>query len=358
MKQETIEKAAAQYGIGQPKIDNLGEGIIHRTYKVEYSDGREVVLQCLNQNTFPQPENIINNYRLILDYMERSATVKVMLPPLLKTLHGKYYWVDEFGNFWRATAFIFNSYSVDAAGDPRQAYLAAQCFGNFTRSLGAMDVEELSSVIARFHDLSLRYRQFEDAVAKGMMKRLLRATHVIAELRQRYHYVEFYKNIILHDSFPRRVMHHDCKVSNVLFDNVTHEPICPVDLDTVMPGYYFSDLGDMIRTMTCTLSENETAWEKIGVNPNLYRSVMEGYLQGMGSVLTPVELEHIHHSGLIMTYMQALRFVADYLNNDIYYKTTYQEQNLNRALNQLILLERLEEHVQSEFNYKLRAVLK
>jgi thiamine kinase-like enzyme len=138
-------------------------------------------------------------------------------------------------------------------------------------------------------------------------------------------------------------MHHDCKIGNILFDRTTHEVICPIDLDTIMPGKYFSDLGDMIRTMACTEGEESRKWETIDIRKDFYESIVNGYLSAMGNVFTAEEKEHIHKSGLMMIFMQALRFITDFLEGDKYYKTSYPEQNLNRALNQLILLEKLEE---------------
>jgi Ser/Thr protein kinase RdoA (MazF antagonist) len=147
-------------------------------------------------------------------------------------------------------------------------------------------------------------------------------------------------------------MHHDCKISNILFNDTTNDVICPVDLDTTMPGYYFSDVGDMIRTMACSVDENSTDWEDISIRVPFYDSIIKGYLEGMESSLTTEEKNHIHHSGLILMYMQAMRFLTDFLNNDTYYKTTYPEQNLNRALNQFILLERLEDFLSTRrYNY-------
>jgi len=132
------------------------------------------------------------------------------------------------------------------------------------------------------------------------------------------------------------------QISNILFDRSTNAVICPVDLDTVMPGYYISDLGDMIRSMACTEDENSTAWENIAVNKEYYDTIIGGYLAGMGSRLTTAEQKNIHKAGLMLSFMQCLRYVTDFLQDDVYYKTTYPEQNLNRALNQLILLEKLE----------------
>jgi hypothetical protein len=181
--------------------------------------------------------------------------------------------------------------------------------------------------------------------------RLLRSTHVISELRERGKLVDFFTQLSNESAYPTRVMHHDCKISNILFNKDTKEVLCPVDLDTVMPGKYFSDIGDMIRSMTCTVDENSTEWEKISIRSDYYQAIISGYMDGIGNNFTEKEKEDIHYAGLMMIYMQSLRFVTDFLNNDIYYKTNFPEQNLNRALNQLILLEHLEDFLKQKYQF-------
>jgi thiamine kinase-like enzyme len=339
-----IEKAAVQFGKGIPSISSLGEGLIHRTYKVSFTDSNPIVLQCINQNTFKQPENIINNYRLIQDWLEQHSSTRV--PHLLKTNQGKHYWIDAEENFWRATAFMENSYALAIPNNADEVYTAATCFGQFTQALSGLDPLTFDIIIPRFHHLAFRYQQFEETVKLADIKRLLKATHVISEIRDHISLVDFYNQIENNATdYPTRIMHHDCKISNILFDKTSQEVICPVDLDTTMPGKYFSDMGDMIRTMACTEEENSTAWERIDVKADYYNAIIRGYTEGMGESLTAEEKKNIHQSGLILTYMQCIRFVTDFLNNDIYYKTSYPEQNLNRALNQLILLEKLEDFI-------------
>jgi hypothetical protein len=351
MKQLTIQKAAAQFGTGEPKIESLGEGLIHRTYKVSYgSNSGQIVLQCINQTMFPQPENIINNYRIISQYL-KYQTSGIRVPEMVLTNAGKLFWIDEDGNFWRATVFIENSYTRSILNDENEALLVAQSFARFTLSLEGLNADELDVVIPDFHNLSLRYQQFESSIQNATIQRLLKSTHVIAELRQRKHLVDFYEKIKSSEDYKLRVMHHDCKISNILFDLTTKEVICPVDLDTTMPGYYFSDVGDMIRSMACTVDENSTRWEDIDIAKPYYTTIVNSYMETIGDVFTPQEKKHINHSGLLLIYMQSLRFVTDFLNNDIYYKTDYTEQNLNRALNQLILLEKLEEFLKNEYGY-------
>jgi len=348
MNQAIVEKAAVQFGNGNPIVQLLGNGLINRTYKVDFTAGPSIVLQCINQSTFPQPENIINNYRLIQDYLKKTGGISI--PELLKTKNNKYYWTDQEDNFWRATAFISNSCAVSIPQNTDEVFTAAKSFGAFTKSLSGLDPYTLAVIIPDFHNPGFRYQQFEDAVKKAAISRLLKSTHVISEIRDRTALVDFYTAMQDNETdFPTRIMHHDCKISNILFDAATGTVICPVDLDTVMPGKYFSDIGDMIRTMACTEEENSTAWELIDVKPAYYKAIIDGYMEGMGDSLTAAEKKNIHTAGLILTYMQCLRFVTDFLNNDVYYKTTYPEQNLNRALNQLILLEKLEAFIGSNY---------
>jgi Phosphotransferase enzyme family len=342
------EKAAVQFGKGIPTLTPLGNGLINRTYKADFTESPAIVLQCINQSAFPQPENIINNYIRIQEYLYKTGDNHIS--QLLQTTTGKYYWVDPEGNFWRATAFIANSYALPIPTSAGEVLTAAKSFAGFTRSLDGLQADQLDIIIPDFHNLAWRYKQFEDTVKTAHISRLLKSTHVISEIRDRTALVDFYTAVKNNEiDYPTRVMHHDCKISNILFDKTTHEAICPVDLDTAMPGKYFSDIGDMVRTMACTEEENSTAWEIIDIRPDYYTAIIDGYMQCMGKHLTDMEKKNIHQSGLLLAFMQCLRFVTDFLNNDVYYKTSYPEQNLNRALNQLILLEKLEAFISRNY---------
>ena len=345
MEKSIVQNAAAQFGKGQFTVDILGSGLIHHTYKVDYSESPSIVLQCINQNTFQQPENIVHNYEVVYNYLNQHADAS-SIPKLIVSNSGNYFYSDEVGNFWRATEFIPDSFAPTIPANEQEVFSAARCFAAFTKSLSGLNIQQLAPILPGFHNLADRYDQFEAAIKKGPVFRLLRATHVISELRQKHSLVKFYQKLSDESNFPTRVMHHDCKISNVLFEQSNGKAICAVDLDTVMPGKYFSDLGDMIRTMACTVNEDSTAWEKIDINKEYYDAILEGYKNGIGDEFTAAEKENIHKCGLIMAYMQCMRFVTDFINNDIYYKTSYDEQNLNRALNQLILVEKLEEFLQ------------
>jgi thiamine kinase-like enzyme len=203
-------------------------------------------------------------------------------------------------------------------------------------------VNVLKDTIPDFHNLDLRCKQFEDSLQKNNIERKEKAGELIAELKQRKQYDDFYNSLADSSDYPKRVMHHDAKVANILFSKTTGKVICPIDFDTTMPGYFFSDLGDMIRSMACSHDETSTDFENITIRKEFYDAIVDGYLSVMDKYLTALEKKNIHYAGIIIIYMQALRFMTDYLNGDIYYKTTYPEQNFDRAKNQLVLLQKLE----------------
>lgn len=350
MDNELIEKAAAEFsGPGDYAITPLGNGLIHQTFRVS-DKNKSFVLQAINTAVFKKPQDILHNYLKVYHYLQHQ---NISIPEPLFAKNGQSLWIDGQNNYWRATAFINDSFSPSIASTPEDAYTVAKSFASFTRSLSGMDMRELKEIIPKFHDLAFRYAQFEKAIQDAPSVRLLKSTHVISELRNRKKWADWYESIRSHAAYPERVMHHDCKISNILFNQKSHQVICPVDLDTLMPGKFISDLGDMIRSMSCTVDENSTRWEEININPYYYESVLNGYLEGIGDIFTKEERKNIHCPGLIMIYMQSIRFLTDFLNGDVYYKTNYPEQNLNRALNQLILLEKLEDHIRDKYSFSL-----
>jgi hypothetical protein len=351
---ELVKKAAEQFIHSQDfSIASFGHGLIHHTYKITgRHDQESLLLQAINRSIFKNPEDILANYGVIYQYLlDHPGHSRIPAP--LKTHHDKFLWKDELANCWRATEFIKHSYSPTTPSDEKSAYTVARCFARFTASLAGLNTDILKEIIPGFHDLSARYRQFEESLKKASLEKLLKATHVIAELRERKSLVNLFELIRAGTNYPFRVMHHDCKISNILFEEQSNQVICPVDLDTVMPGKFFSDPGDMIRTMACSVDEDSCQWEAIQIYPSFYQAILEGYLEGAGDIFTSDEKSRIHFSGLIMIFMQALRFLTDFLSQDAYYKTNYPEQNLNRSLNQLILLERLEDFLTSNYSLEL-----
>lgn len=333
---------------GEIKVEKIGEGLINYSYKVTCENKKGLLLQLINKNVFPKPQDVQENYTNIWQYAEFEFT-GLRLPSPKYCGKKTTLFIDENENYWRAFELIENSKTLQIAKKPSQAKATAKAFAKFTAAFEGFNINLLKIVIPNFHNLSFRYDQFEESLNTEMYERMAKAISITNELKKRERYKHFYEIIIDSGEFHLRVMHHDAKITNILFSKESGKVICPVDFDTVMPGYFFSDLGDIIRSMACSHDENSTDYENISIKKKMYEGIIEGYLLAMGKQLTNSEKNYIHYSGLLIIYMQTLRFITDYLNGDIYYQTSYGEQNFDRAKNQLVLLEKLEEFLFNEY---------
>ncbi len=332
-------------------VEKIGHGLINQSWKIILSFKPDILLQQLNLHVFPYPELVQENYINLWQYAEYEMTGISMPAPVFyggyKTL-----FTDNEGNCWRAFEFIHHSITMQTASSPEQARAAARAFARFTAAFSDLNLKQLHPVIPDFHNLSLRFRQLEESLETELYERMGKAQSLIQELRQRERYKHFFDIITESDEFSQRVMHHDAKISNILFHKQTGRVICPVDYDTAMPGYFFSDIGDMIRSMACTLDESDVH-SKPQLRKSFYENLLTGYTDVLGGQFSFNERKYMHSAGLMMTYMQALRFATDYLSGDSYYKINYLEQNFDRAMNQLMLLQSLEEFLKSEYNFKI-----
>jgi thiamine kinase-like enzyme len=347
----TYESALPDHSAGEIKVEAVGGGLINRSYKINCRLKTAFLLQQINKKVFTHPEDVQENYIRISNYAEFEFTgLRLPSPKYCGKMTTLF--VDGDENYWRAFEFIENAKMHPVAQKPEQAKATARVFAKFTAAFAEFNVSNLKIVIPGFHDLSLRYSQLEEAMKGESYERMAKALPVIEELKKREKYKHFYEIVTESNGFQKRVIHHDAKIANVLFSNKTGKVICPVDFDTVMPGYFFSDLGDMIRSMVCPEDENSIDLESIIIRKEFYDAIITGYLDIMDSQLTASEKKYIHYSGLLIIYMQALRFVTDYLNGDTYYHIRYTEHNLDRARNQLTLLQKLEEFLSNHYNFK------
>lgn len=329
----------AAYGLkdNSVTVEPFGTGLINRTWKV--SADKTYILQKINQHVFREPENIAYNHRLIAGHLKRHHPDYSFVEPV-RTVGGEDLVYCEGDGYYRLFPFVSGSHTIDVVETPEQAYEAARQFGRFTRMLAGMDATKLKITIPSFHDLELRYRQFLSALKDGSKVRLAAAGPLIEQALSHADIVARYKAIQTNPAFKIRVTHHDTKISNVLFD-AQDKGMCVIDLDTVMPGYFISDVGDMMRTYLSPVSEEETDLTKISVREAFYQAIVEGYHAEMKDELTEGEKQHFFYAGQFMIYMQALRFLTDHLMGDVYYGARYEGHNFCRAQNQIVLLEQL-----------------
>ena len=339
-----------RFGLAEENFQALlfGSGLINTTWKITDKQGNaKYILQKVNQQIFKQPENIAFNIRLIDNYLKTHFRDYLFVSPVVTKADEEL--VKTNVGYYRMFPFITNSHTIDVVEKPQQAYEAARKFGKFTKILSGLDAAQLKITLPDFHNLTLRYQQFEIALESGSPERILQSKDLIAMIKQNKRIADEYE--ICKEKFTVRVTHHDTKISNVLFDEAG-KGLCVIDLDTVMPGYFISDVGDMMRTYLCPVSEEERDFSKIIIRAAFYDAIVTGYLSEMGAELSKIEKAYFHFAGAFMIYMQAIRFLTDHLNNDCYYGAKYEGHNFVRAGNQITLLQRLQ-----EFNNEMSACL-
>lgn len=327
------------FGLDQEELgqQSFGSGLINHTWKI-HSSKEEYILQTINQNVFPNPEAIAQNIDAVGLYLQQNYPDYFFVRPIPTTDGNSMFYFEN--KYYRLFPFVKDSHAKLVVDTASEAYEAAKQFGNFSRLLSGFNTKQLHETLPDFHNLSLRYRQFEDALNSGNPLRIQQSKNLIDELIRHKNIVAIYESILADKEFKRRVTHHDTKISNVLFDT-SNKGICVIDLDTVMPGLFISDVGDMMRTYLCPVSEEEKDLSKIIIRTEIYQAIVKGYGDAMGEELSQKEKEFFFYAGKFMIYMQALRFLTDHLNNDRYYGAKYEGNNFIRAMNQMQLLEKL-----------------
>jgi Ser/Thr protein kinase RdoA (MazF antagonist) len=336
-----LEAVLTAYGLpADTVVTPHGSGLINRTWLIRNGKLR-FILQRINQEVFTTPALIADNIERVGSYLSTHYP-EVTFPRPVPTLKGDTLVATGPDSFFRLYPFIEGSNTVDVVDHPGQAFEAAREFGAFTRMMADFPAKELHETLPHFHDLALRYQAFRKALSTGRSERIQKAGELIGYLESQNHLVTKYQHILTDPGFKLRVTHHDTKISNVLFDKAG-KGICVIDLDTVMAGYFISDVGDMLRTYLCPVTEEEADTSRIGIRLDYFEAIVQGYLGEMHDVLTPDEKKAFVYAGEFMLYMQALRFITDYLLDDRYYGSKYEGHNYVRALNQATLLQRFTE---------------
>ncbi|MCX8489565.1 MAG: aminoglycoside phosphotransferase family protein [Cyclobacteriaceae bacterium] len=325
-----------QYGSQFPdaSLEVISGGLINQTWKVT-ANGKNFILQRINDTVFKEPRKIAANVRLLADHRKVIGS-DYFLVSAIKTESGEELAYEKGKGYYRLAPFVDNSKTIQVVETPDQAYEAALQFGKFSSTFSDFNAKRLHVTIPNFHDLAYRYKQFENALQTGNSQRIRACFDEITQIRRYVHLVDEYDRICMNPAFKMRVTHHDTKISNVLFD-LKNKGICVIDLDTVMPGYFFSDVGDMMRTYLSPANEEEQDFSKIEVRPVFYRAIVQGYSDGMKDDLSSEERNSFFLAGQFLIYMQSLRFLTDYFNNDVYYGLQFEGQNLARTRNQLSL---------------------
>ena len=349
MEQKDLQHIANQFEIkgSVVEVKPLGNGLINTTYKVVTDgDNPDYVLQHVNNAIFPDVDLLMRNIVAVTSHIRGKLEAKHTDDIDRKVLHfvpckdGKYYYVHD-GKYWRIMDFIPDTQSKSGVS-PESSYIVGETFGDFQAMLADIP-EELGETIKDFHNIEFRLQQLKEAMADDKMGRLADTKHVVEEIEKRAEDMCRSERLFREGKLPKRICHCDTKVDNLLFDQ-NDNVLCVIDLDTVMPSFIFSDYGDFLRSAANTMPEDSPEYDKIEFRMDIFKAFTEGYLKTASAFLTPIEIENLPYAAKLFPYMQAVRFYADYLNGDTYFKTQYADHNLVRTLNQLTLLKSAEAH--------------
>ena len=302
------------------------------------------IFQRINGNIFKNVPHLMENISRVTSHLAGKASGgdHRRALTLVQARNGASFYTTPEGEFWRVFLFVEGARTHDAIETPLQAFEAARAFGQFQQSLADLPGGRLHETIPGFHDTPKRFEALRSAAGTDPVGRKGEVQSELEFAFQRESEAGRLLDLVCAGHIPERVTHNDTKLNNVMLDDATGEGICVIDLDTVMPGLSLYDFGDLVRSATNTAVEDETDPSKIDVSLPVFEAIVRGYVAGAGDILTEAEWENLVFAGKLMTYEVGIRFLADYLQGDIYFKIRHPRQNLDRARNQFRLVNRME----------------
>jgi len=327
-----------------------GSGHINDTYASRFRTRSGVVRyiqQRINHNVFKQPELLMANIERVTNYARERIIAAGGDPDretltLLPTVNGRSFYRSPAGHFWRTYIFIEGALTYDQAQNVHQVYSAAKAFGQFQKLLSTLPGKRLNETIPNFHHTRGRFDNFIRALEADVNNRAASVKTEIDFVLAREAETSVLVDMIGRGELPERVTHNDTKINNVMIDDVTGEGICVIDLDTVMPGSALYDFGDSVRTGAAAAAEDELDLSKVGLSLDLFEHLAHGYLDAARDFLTPAEIDYMPFSARLMTLECGIRFLADYLDGDVYFKIRRERHNLDRARTQFAMVQDME----------------
>jgi hypothetical protein len=327
-----------------------GSGHINDTFRVTYDDnGREVhyIHQRINHHIFKNVPALMENIGQVTRHQRRkfieagADQINRRVLTLVPTRDGKDFYLDSNGDYWRTYVFIEGAMGIDVVESTNQAFAAAKAFGEFQCQLADLP-GRLHETIPDFHHTRSRFDTLMKAIEEDRFNRAADVKAEIGFAKAREEMVDVVINLMASGELPERVTHNDTKLNNVLIDTATGKGMCVIDLDTVMPGSVLYDFGDMIRTTTTRAPEDETDLSKVEMDIAYFEALVKGYLKTASGFLTAKERELLPFSGRLITFEIGLRFLTDYLQGDVYFKTHREGQNIDRCRKQFKMVESME----------------
>ena len=328
-----------------------GSGHINDTVRLtcalENGGQKRYILQRMNDGIFKNPVELMENVMNVTSFLRKKIVERGGDPEretlnVIRTVDGDNFLKDEDGDFWRMYIFIENATSFDMVRTPEDFYNSAVSFGNFQLLLQDYPAATLHETIPNFHNTVSRFADFKKAVEEDVCGRAKEVQDEIRFVMEREADTHVICDALANGEIPLRVTHNDTKLNNIMIDNETGKGICVIDLDTVMPGSALYDYGDSIRFGASTGAEDEKNLELINCDMGLFEIYTKGYVEGCGGSLSEKEIRMLPMGAKLMTLECGMRFLADYLQGDVYFKIHRPEHNLDRARTQFKLVADME----------------
>ena len=341
---ENLREIASHFALEGPvtAIDSLGEGFINDTFIVRTeADAPDYILQRKNKAVFPDVPAMMDNIRRVTEHIRRGVIAAGGDPrrevmTVVPAKDGHLYHVDAEGEYWAATVFIDDTIAYNKADSPELARKGGEGIGKFQSQLDDF-TEPLAETIKGFHNIRHRFGQWDAALARDAAGRRIHLAEEIGWIESRRAEMLSFWSKVEDGTIPTRVTHNDTKINNILFDR-QGRGLCVIDLDTVMPGLSLNDFGDSIRFGASTAAEDEQDISKVSCDLHLFEVYVKGFLEGCGGALTDLEVEMLPMGAILMTFECGMRFLADHLEGDHYFRIHRENQNLDRARTQFKLV--------------------
>ena len=341
----TAEALSAYFKKEPTYCEPYGNGHINDTFLV-VADKR-YILQRMNTSIFTKPVELMENIVGVTEHIRKKTAriggdVERCSLLVVPTLEGERYFKDSTDCYWRLYDFVEGTVTKERVENPNDFYTCARAFGTFQQMLADFPAEKLSEPIANFHNTPWRFENLMKAVKADKCGRLQSVMAEVEFAKDREEFCKTLENARERGTLPLRVTHNDTKLNNILFDAKTEEPVCVIDLDTVMPGYSVNDFGDSIRFGANTAAEDETDLTKVSLDLELFKLYVKGFIEGCNGSLTDTEIELLPVGAMMMTLECGMRFLTDHLEGDTYFKIHRENHNLDRARNQFALVADME----------------
>ena len=355
--QDSLPRVLSAFRLeGDPEaVERWGSGHIHDTFVSRVRTERGVVrfvLQRINRGIFLDPEGLMENVRRVTAHLREKAVVAGEDPDrrvltLVPAVSGRVFHLTEGGDYWRTYRFIEGARTHDTAQSPRHVFEVGRAFARFQQRVADLPPPPLHETLPRFGDTLWRFAEFEEALDQDRVDRAAQAAPEIDFVLDRRDLAGLLPDLLQRKAVPLRVIHYDTKINNVMIDDQSGEGVCVIDLDTVMQGSALYDFGDAVRLGACRAAEDERDLSRVSLDPGLFESLTQGYLELAREFLVPTEIDHLVQAARLVTFIIGVRFLTDYLAGDVYFKTARERHNLDRCRTQFALVRDIEAHAEA-----------